>query len=312
MAIPTDDIVLAALVFTTVLVVMVYTIIRMRRQRDQLKRDLDGTPDVVSDQAYNKVALATSEAVILERDGVDTREPRGLITEAQKQIDRHNFASALKTAQSAHDRLVQLRRSRGSNLRPPAGSASLSWSQPLVPAHPGSSASPAVLGPDVSDEIGASSEALPSDRPTPNRAESHFQMNCLASELVDLRTHRANDPRIPSGERFLREAQAAYGKQGYTEALRSAIKGRRAIGAQLETLGPTTPGGNTTAILPDGSSGGTASTVACPQCGRPNRAVDQFCRGCGAPLKVATCPRCKQPLESADSFCGSCGAPIGD
>ncbi|MGA7923032.1 MAG: zinc ribbon domain-containing protein [Thermoplasmata archaeon] len=303
--IPTEDIVLAALVFTTVLVIMIYTLLRMRRQRDRLKRDIGSATDLLPDRAYNQVALATSEAIILERDGVDTHHPRDMLAEAQKQLDRHNFASALRTSQSAHDQLVLLRRSRESRVTSSAGSGPPPANRPLASLDPGRSMGTSPFATGASRDEPANG---PTPRTTPNQAESHFQMNCLASELAERKTRKSDDPRIAQGERLLSEAQAAYRKQDYTEALRASLKGRRAIGTQLETLAPTTPGG---AGAGDDPTALGTGTVPCPTCGRPNRPIDKFCRGCGGQLMVDTCPRCRQPLDAGDSFCGHCGAPIG-
>jgi uncharacterized membrane-anchored protein YhcB (DUF1043 family) len=48
----------------------------------------------------------------------------------------------------------------------------------------------------------------------------------------------------------------------------------------------------------------------CSRCGRPLRAKDRFCSGCGESRLPDTCSRCGQTFAPSDLFCTSCGRPV--
>ncbi len=52
-------------------------------------------------------------------------------------------------------------------------------------------------------------------------------------------------------------------------------------------------------------------TEKCPQCGRPFRAGDKFCPGCGSYL-TARCQSCNHANQPADKFCTNCGIRLND
>ncbi|MDR3318518.1 MAG: SPFH domain-containing protein [Clostridiales bacterium] len=49
--------------------------------------------------------------------------------------------------------------------------------------------------------------------------------------------------------------------------------------------------------------------VACPKCGRANKADAKFCLDCGEKLQV-TCPKCGFAIKTAAKFCPECGERI--
>ncbi|HTT26556.1 MAG TPA: zinc ribbon domain-containing protein, partial [Thermoplasmata archaeon] len=146
------------------------------------------------------------------------------------------------------------------------------------------------------------------DRPPKNRMEAHFQMTLLVGEIVSAQ----GAPGRAEAEGLRGQAQSAYARADYTEALRLALRGRRALGSRLETLpavgsagGSRAPGA--LAPTPDRAA---AASRSCAQCGRPLQAEDRFCRGCGATNVPTQCPRCQGELGPSDTFCGRCGAPV--
>jgi hypothetical protein len=161
-------------------------------------------------------------------------------------------------------------------------------------------------GPDGYEGAGAAPET-PISRPPKNRMEAHFQMTLLVEEVA--RPASSDATGRDEAIRLREAAQGAYAATDYTEALRLALKGRRALGARLETLPP----GRSPPPTPPAAAAPMASSVAgrtCPQCGRPVRPDDRFCRGCGASNVPSKCPRCQAEVAGADTFCGRCGAPI--
>lgn len=93
-----------------------------------------------------------------------------------------------------------------------------------------------------------------------------------------------------------KEAQDAFEEERYTEALALALHCRRLL---------------------DGEDVGEPPVVeekeeeACPECGRPVAAEDEFCGQCGAALAESlTCASCDAPLAADDNFCRKCGTPV--
>jgi hypothetical protein len=58
-----------------------------------------------------------------------------------------------------------------------------------------------------------------------------------------------------------------------------------------------------------GRGGVAAVEGTCPQCQKPARAGDLFCRGCGATLG-RRCPACGAAYDEEDRFCVQCGTAL--
>jgi double zinc ribbon protein len=302
---------IVALVFVVVLAVIVaglllYLIRRLRKRRAKLLSDLDERPELNQDRAFNRLSMARREAAILAGQGVDVHRARELIAESQGAFDTHQYDRAYRTAQSAHEALVTARQqgplSPGTPLAssPPATTHSTS---PLLPPTGGTAPTPAP----------AAVPGIPK-----NRAESQFQIRILWDELAALQGRRAKDPAVAEANTLRTQASAAFDKGDYTDAFRLALRGRRTLGATVESLpasgaaagagtGGTANGGATS---PDAAQ--TAEAVAgaerCPDCGYPSLPGDGFCRGCGRPRAKMTCPSCGAPRLGSEAFCGRCGA----
>ena len=293
--ISTTDIILAVAVFTPVLVVLVYAIRRLRRQREKLKRDIANQAIPTEDRAYNQLAFSRSELTVLQREGFDTQVPSRMLNDAQAQLDRREYGASLKLSRDAHETMVRLR-ANGPNSGPTGvpGQESLD-SNPLDPPI-GMTAAAASVG------VSRSTDSDAARRDPPNRSEAHFQLNLLAGELEALRNRRPNDPRLAEGDRLFRAAQTSYQGGEFTESLRLGLRGRRTIGTQVESLPSSVK-------AEAGRTASSASSLRCAQCGMVGRSDDQYCRRCGSSLKVAACPRCEKPLHDGDRFCGVCGSP---
>jgi hypothetical protein len=325
--IPTTDILVIATVFVVLAVVGFYTLTKLRRHRDNLKRELDNSPAIAGDRAHNLIQLASSEASILEREGADTARARGLIRESEGRASVKDYTGAANIARSAHEMLVGIRTSGARPVDRPAPSAAPPRAMPagssMAPA-----ASPSFRPPSLSvaSPGPASASAVEGDeepvdpRPTlpKNRVESRFQLNLLSEEIEQRRVRNAKDPRLKAGQEELDGAEIAYRKGDFTEALRLGLRGRRALGSHLDSF-PLPPGKGTAApVRPSNGAGAGAATRAgptlqatCPTCHRATRASDRFCRSCGTTLKAASCQRCGQEIVESDQYCGKCGAPVG-
>jgi len=304
-----------ALVFIIFLGVVVaglflYLLKRLKRQRSKILSELDRSPRLSQDRAFNRLAMARREAGILARQGVDVRRAQELIAESQGAFDTRQYDRSYQVAQSAHEALVVARQKGAPSTDAPLPS-SVSAQYPKT--------GPAVAVPSTPVPVASSPSVTPAVKPAipKNRAESQFQIRLLGEELAALPPRRARDSSGTQATALHRQATEAFDKEEYTEAFRLALRGRRALGGHLETLAPTGAGaGRATGT---GNGGGpapdlarTAESVAggerCPECGYPALAGDSFCRGCGRPHATMTCPACGAVRGAEEAFCGRCGA----
>ncbi|MFZ0891482.1 MAG: zinc ribbon domain-containing protein [Thermoplasmata archaeon] len=313
---------IVVILVATALGVMLYAIRRLKARRAQLLSQLQESPDLVEDRAYNRLRMAKSEVDILERQGTDVTRARALLHSAQEAFDQHNYPSALSRAQSAHETLVALRQGTGAGgARVPDQRAIRLRSDDSGPRSGASALRPAVDLTQYSPPTGGlddpdSGSGMPSAPPR-NRAESRFQLSVLTDEIAQARQTRPKDPTIAESDAIRAQASAAYDRAEYTESLRLALKARRRIGGRLETLPPpstTGRGGPDAAGIGPSSAMDvaerTAESTRCPQCGAPMTSADKFCRGCGAPRSDRSCPRCRQVAQPGDTFCGNCGSAL--
>ncbi|MFY9717717.1 MAG: zinc ribbon domain-containing protein [Thermoplasmata archaeon] len=276
---------------------------RLRLRRDQLRGELSGRREAVSDRAFNRIAMARREAGVLATQGTDVPRARELVGQAQASFDARQFDRAYELAQSAHETLVAARQ------RPPPPLAT------SPPAIPGPVPRPPPSSPSVS---AAPASTVPSAKIPPHRVESQFQLRLLGDEVARGEADPKLSGRAKRAKVLLGQAQQAFDRGDYAESFRLALKGRREAGGSVETLAPP-PSTGTATDLTGGAEGGRptdpaqtaaafASSDRCPNCGHPSRSEDAFCRGCGTPRKGSTCPQCGAERLPTDVFCAKCGA----
>ncbi len=293
-------VVTAVIIAIVVIAMLLYLMRRLRDRKAKILGELADRPQLIQDRAFNRIAMARRESEILARQGSDTARARGLIAQAQGAFDVRNYDGAYQYAQQAHETLVH---ARSDGARLPSGAG------PSTPLH--TSAAPAAA---------AASPPVPAPAPTipKNRAESQFQLRLLDQELDAAKKDRASHPTVREATQFRADAGAAFDRGDFTEAFRLALRGRRAIGATVESL-PVTPGAPAGIDEPNGGAGApdptraaeiAASAGRCPHCGYPALPGDAFCRGCGEPRVPTACPKCGAARQPNDTFCGRCGTPF--
>lgn len=273
---------------------------RLRRLKEM--RDGEGAPRLASDRAYNRLALARREADVLAHQGGDVGRARQLIDLADRSLAAHDFDRAFQLAQSAHETLVQARRTP---LRSPA------------PLSNGPGASSPATGATSAASGGSLPPASAAGGPDPaakNRTEAQFQLHLFQGELASATGSGATEREVGEARTLLVQAQSAFDRADYGEAFRLSLRGRRKVGAHVETVGAPAAGGRTLAAGPASPAGDPAEAAAavaaqerCPACGHPTVAGDTFCRGCGAARTPTACPKCGADRTPIDTFCGRCG-----
>lgn len=280
---------------------------RFRARRDRLRSEIDASRASVEERAFNRIHIGKSAADHLERSGADVAGPRRLLAQASKEYDAGHHDDALALASSAHEAL--LKQAKG----PTPAAAPVGPDPPIPRATPpaASSPPPPISRPMSPSPAAESSSPEASDPPKnrlpKNKAESHFQLRLLDEELAAGGPAGTSKGTIAGVGGIATEAHSSYDRGDFTEALRLALKGRRTLGARLETLPPSSA---TQAVdAATAPSPAPAGTELCRQCGQPLRSGDKFCRGCGAAAVAPRCARCGDALEPKDQFCGRCGTP---
>jgi Double zinc ribbon len=287
---------------------------RLRAHRAKLLSDLATSPRQAADRAFNRIEMARREVAILGRQGADTSRARDQIAQAQAAFDNNQHSRAYELAQSAHESLVH---ARLTGTLPGGGPALFAPATTTSSRPTGAGAPAAPLGapaPSPASSAGGSSP-VESPRLAPNRAESHFQIHLLDADLEAARSSRSSPSMIATASALRSQAQAAFDREQYTDALKFALRGRRELGGKVESLAPS-PGPAAVAVSgtsatpaadPFTAAERAASGSRCSQCGYPTRPDDGFCRGCGQPLVPTACPKCGTPRAATDTFCGKCG-----
>jgi hypothetical protein len=301
-----EDLGIAAALIGITVVIMVWAFYRLRRRHSELAKELAESKASIEDRAFNEIHIARSAANHLARTGKDVGAIRRLVDQASEAYQSRDYPNALALGTSAREALLHVR--EGTTPAPaviPAAS-SPPTSDPLP-----SSSRPAIVPavPTMAPEGGDDLPQPPTARLPRNKAESHFQLTLLDTDLLEAGRAGRTDPSVAEAQGTAADARRAYDRADYTEALRLGLKGRRRIGARLETLPPPT------AAVPeppaDGAPGAEVAPPSnCSTCGQPMRASDRFCRGCGTSRSVSRCPQCGEALTGSDRFCGVCGAPI--
>lgn len=293
------ELLIVGTILTAVLILFVVLVVRrMHERRRQLAEDLATDKEIRKDRAYNALRLASAEAAVLERDGIDTASARTLIAQGEAAIKAGEDFHALALGRTAQDTLIRLRQEAI-----PARLAAPTAPEPEPPL-PEESSEPA---------------AVPATGKNP--AAARFQIRLLTEEIATAQKNEPTRSGLSEAIRFQSRAIEALEEEEVTAALGLALKGRRAIGARIESLPPSAPLSPApppaTRILERSPTGPVAApdappgSVPCPKCGRPSKGSDLFCRNCGAPIGTARCPRCQAPLEPDDRFCSRCGASSG-
>ncbi len=281
-----------------VVFVVVYLLRSYRLRRLAELRNAEGGRAGGADRAYNRLALARREADLLEAQGTDVSRARQLIDLATRSLDQHQSDRAYELAQAAHETLVQARRQPRLRSGSDAAPAAVLPSSPPTPA-----AAPF--------PVGSPPPPAPAPAVAKNRAEAQFELRLLDQDLAQAGT-KGGSGSSKEARDLSAQAHAAFDKGEFADAFRLAIRGRRKVGATVESLGggtavPPTP---RAPLDPGQTAEATAAAGRCAQCGHPLVAGDGFCRGCGAPTGTP-CPKCGTPRRPGDTFCGKCGAPAG-
>lgn len=262
------------ILIVAVLIVAAVAYLQLRYIRSKKEVKLEGVLD--QDDAYNAVITTKAVATSLRAAGRDTTDADVLIYQAENAYERREFTNSIDLASRAKTALLNSKEKDLLTLPVPPVSAEKEGEESKeVPAH-------AVT-------------KLPA-----NYLESKFVIDTVRSGLPDA-------PPEPKAEaqRSLDLAQASFDGEDYAEALKQAMKAKRALGSgqRMEKAKPV-------AVIRETPKPVAAVPVNCRNCGVDLGPADEFCHACGARQGARTCPSCSREASSDDMFCRKCGAKI--
>jgi hypothetical protein len=263
------------ILIVAVLIVAAVAYLQLRYIRSKKEVKLEGVLD--QDDAYNAVVTTKAVATSLRTAGRDTTEADLLIYQAENAFERREFTNSIELATRAK---TALRNSKEKDL----------LNCPVPP-------------PDAEKE-GAESKEVPAHavlKMPANYLESKFVIDTVRCMLPDASLEAREE-----AQRSLDLAQASFDGSDYTEALKQAMKAKRALGP-----GPKAEKARPVAIVNETPKPPpTAVPGSCQTCGMKLGTDDEFCHACGARQETRICPSCSREASPDDVFCRKCGAKI--
>lgn len=342
------DVSLVLLLIFVAFAIMWYLKKRRKTILDKFNTD---KPEWIEDNAHNQIL--TTKALIdrAERNGDDVAAARSRLQDAEDRAKAGDFEQAFSIAKQARDVLPKNVPTRAVKRKVPVQSTS-------PPSPSPKQEQPGVAPAENKEEMlyrdiatggvvsggGQTREDMSPKRPEDqeegekppmvefrqkvpkNYLEAKFEISLLEDALTKLPPESS-----PESRKLLVTAKKAWEKENYSDALRMAMRGKRALEQKSDDTIPLTAG--TTVDVPPQTPVAAAArssapmsgddykmepatgearptTVVCSRCNKENPAKNKFCRGCGKPLAAPLCPRCQKAIEADDAFCGTCGAPV--
>jgi Double zinc ribbon len=308
------ELVIGIVLVGVVVLVFVYLLNQLHNRKSDARLKMETTMPV-EDQAFNQIRIARAGADRMARDGFDVDSVRASLDGAEATIRSGNPREALRVAKNASEKMMEIR-SRG----PSGGAVAPNPSaQPSVapltfagPTGPSASFASALSG--SPDPSGGEAEAVPARPKLPaHQVEARFALQMLASDLDRTPPKNGKAAARKEAVQLQGQAQDAYDRKEYTEAWKLALRGRRRLGGEIESVAPrpllSAPSGPTPVEAASGELT-TPSSTPCPKCGKSNGPEDRFCRACGTTLAAPKCARCGRANDPTDQFCGTCGSPL--
>ena len=277
-----DLIILAVL--GVILAIIVF--LELRYFRSKRKSRVDAK--VLLDDAYNSIVTTKAVAEALKTRGRVSKEANLLIIEAEAAFHRGNHLYALESINKAKE---MLKNAKEETTDPVAS----------IVAKVGSK------GAEEKCEVPfQEARKLPK-----NYLESKFVI-CSVRDILEQSGAKG---RNATAEENLREADEMFQKEDYTEALKLALRAKRALDGGADSIGPIeskpVPMDPGVERLPPQPKSLREPSKSCVRCGASLTDEDVYCRKCG--MKVDRSPKCSacgERLAEDDIFCRKCGNQV--
>jgi ribosomal protein L40E len=270
MDLPSETIIL----IVAVLIVAAVAYLQLRYIRSHKQTKLDGALE--QDDAYNAVATTKAVAASLRQAGRDTTEGDLLIYQAESAYERREFTNCLELADRAK---TVLRNCKEKDL----------LTCPIPP-------------PEERKEVEAV-KVVPANE-TRKLPQNYLESKFVIDTVRDMMP-QASPEQAAEAQSSLDLAQTSFDNADYTEALKQAMKAKRALGGAQKT-----EKAKTVTIIGDSAAPKVVSD-RCHKCGAMLAPDDEFCHACGSRKNERVCPSCSREASPEDAFCRKCGAKIG-
>ena len=267
-----------------ILGIVVFLELRYFRSRKKDRVDIK----IMQDDAYNSIQTTKAVAVALKARGRTSKEANLLIIEAEAAFERGNHLYALESINKAKDLLKTAKEEKADPI--------------------------ASIVSKVSPKGGEEKCEVPFQeaRKLPkNYLESKF-MICSVRDILEQSNAKQKNA---VAEDNLKQADESFQKEDYTEALKLALRAKRALDGGAGSIGPVEP---KPAIIEPGverlappPKSLREPSKRCVRCGASLTEDDVYCRKCG--LKVDRSPKCSacgEKLAEDDIFCSKCGNQV--
>jgi ribosomal protein L40E len=256
--------------------------LELRYFRSKRKSRLD--VKILQDDAYNSIQTTKAVAEALKTRGRVSKEANLLIIEAEAAFQRGNHLYALESINKAKDLLK--------NVKQDADPVAAIVSKVVTKG-----------GEEKCEVPFQEARKMPK-----NYLESKFMICSVRNILAQSGSKEKN----AVAEENLRQADERFQKEDYTEALKLALRAKRALDGGADSIGPmeSKPIAADAQVerLPPQPKSLRGPSKSCVRCGASLTEGDVYCRKCG--LKVdrsPKCSRCGEKLAEDDIFCRKCG-----
>ena len=277
-----DLIILAVL--GVILAIVVF--LELRYFRSKRKARVDNK--ILLDDAYNSIMTTKAVAEALKSQGKVSKEANLLIIEAEAAFQRGNHLYALESINKAKDLLKNAKEETAD----PVAS---------IVAKVGSK------GVEEKCEVPfQEARKLPK-----NYLESKF-MICSVRDILEQRGAKQKNA---GAEENLKQADQMFQKEEYTEALKLALRAKRALDGGADSIGPieSKPIATDSQMerLPPQPKSLREPSKNCVRCGASLTDDDVYCRKCGMKVdRSPKCSACEEKLADDDIFCRKCGNQV--
>jgi hypothetical protein len=252
---------------------------RKRLERVQAKARLD--------DIYNQIVTARAVSSAIKGQGRNTKEADLALLEADSAYTRGNYTEAAAAAERAKELLRRAKDAPDPSMQFEALARQSTKEKP----------------PEECELPFQETKKLPK-----NYMESKF-MICSVRDQVESAAGSGAD--VSQARESLKQADEAFAREDYTEALKNALKAKKVIDggeapkaqASVKELASIEKVPSAVVVKPNVSK--------CEKCSTELDPDDMFCPKCGARVeRDIRCPRCANKVRVDDAYCRKCGLPL--
>jgi hypothetical protein len=239
------------------------------------------------DDIYNQIITTRAVSNAIKGKGMNTKEADLAILEADTAFSRGNYTDAKASVERAKGLLRETKKDA------PSAPTEVSTQQQIKEKLP-----------EKCEVPFQETKKLPT-----NYLESKFMIGSVKDQ-VDAVARSGGDTSIAKD--FLLLAEDAFARQDYTEALKDALKVKKALEGGQITIKEDAKANEKSSIEKVPSAVVVHAHLSkCAKCSTQLDPDDMFCPNCGAKVvRDIRCPRCANKVKVDDAYCRKCGLPL--